>query len=299
MTSTRKARPASRWMGLLSAALAASPGLAHAQILDLVYERTVMTAADQRCGLFAPDVSAALASAQAQARGAALRAGASPENLRGVEHRARDRAAAADCASSELATAATRVRNAFAGYARLDRVSYPGDLAGWRADRSGAGAIRWRLTQEARFGRDRMTFGLAGRTLPGLLLAVAQFADGQAPYAARLLVRDTQRSTGPYLDQLGGAHRGLPLERRLPPRGALRVYAAEARSTAGVDLLPKDRGSGWAFRFPAQASRELAALDPREAVAVEFLFPGDVVRTAFVEVGDFAAGEAFLKVAQR
>ena len=286
-------------MGLLGAALAVSPGFAHAQILDLVYERTVMTAADRRCGLFAPDISASLASAQAQARGAALRSGASSDSLREVERRARDRAAAADCASADLAAAATRVRNAFAGYARLERASYPGELAGWRADRSGAGAIRWRLAQEARFGRDHMTFGLAGRASPGLLLAVAQFADGQAPYAARLLLRDTQRSQGPYFDQLGGGHQGLPLDRRLPRRGALRIFAAEARSPAGADLLPKDGRSGWAFRFPAQASRDLATLDPREAVAVEFLFPGDVVRTAFVEVGDFAAGEAFLKVPQR
>src|ERR1700758_2248360 len=82
MTSTRKARPASRWMGLLGVALAASPGFAHAQILDLVYERTVMTAADARCDLFTPEISAALAAAQAQAHGAALRAGAAPDAVR-------------------------------------------------------------------------------------------------------------------------------------------------------------------------------------------------------------------------
>jgi hypothetical protein len=34
-------------------------------------------------------------------------------------------------------------------------------------------------------------------------------------------------------------------------------------------------------------------------VAVEFLFPGDRVRRAYVEVGDFAAGQAFLQVAAR
>jgi hypothetical protein len=32
---------------------------------------------------------------------------------------------------------------------------------------------------------------------------------------------------------------------------------------------------------------------------VEFLFPGDVTRRAYVEVGDFAAGRAFLQVAAR
>ncbi len=103
-------------MGLVGAALAASPGLAHARVLDLVFERTVMTAADARCGLFAPEISAALAAAQAQAHGAALRAGTSPDSLKAIESRARSRAAATDCASPDLALAAGRVRSGFAGY---------------------------------------------------------------------------------------------------------------------------------------------------------------------------------------
>ena len=283
-------------MGLLGAALAVLPGSGHAQILDLVYERTVMATADARCGLFAPDISAALAAAQAQARGAALRSGQPAETLAAVEQRARARASNAACASPDMNAAASRVRAAFAGYAHIQRLSYPGDQAGWSADRTGPGLNRWRLLQEARFGADRLRFGLAGRASPGVLLAIGQFADSGAPYAARLLMRDDQRSTGPYLDHFGGESRGLPLARRLPPRSALRIYAAEARSPAGSDLLPKDGGGGWAFRFPAEAASELAALDPRESVAVEFLFPGDVVRRAYVEVGDFAAGRAFLNL---
>ena len=55
---------------------------------------------------------------------------------------------------------------------------------------------------------------------------------------------------------------------------------------------------GWAFRFPVEAERALAELDPREAVVVEFQF-GDGVRLADVEVGDFAAGQAFLIMAAR
>jgi hypothetical protein len=286
-------------VGLLGAALAASPDFAHAQILDLVFERTVMTAADERCRLFAPEISAALAAAQVQAHGAALRAGTSPQNLRSVEQRARSRAAATGCASPDLALAAGRVRTGFAGYSRLQRIDYPGEIANWRADRTGVGAIRWRLAQEARFGADRMTFGLAGRAPPGELIAVAQFADEQTPYAARLLMRDDEHSDAPYFDRLGGPVQGLPLDRRVPPRAALRVFAAAARSPAGPDLLPKAAPSGWAFRFPAEASRRLAALDPREAVVVEFLFPGDMIRRAYVEVGDFAAGRAFLKLAPR
>jgi len=288
-------------MGFWVAALVAAPGMANAQPVDLFYERAVMTAADARCDLFAPDLGAALAAATAQARGAALRAGTSYEVLRAVESSARNKAASAGCASPDIATAATRVKTAFSGYAKITRLTYPGDVAPWQADRAGSRTSAWRLSQETVFGRDKMAFGLAGgRDGPSALVAVARFADGAQPYAARLLVRDGARSSQPYLDRwTGGSTARLPLDRRMPPRSALKAYAASARSPAGQDLLPRDVKSGWAFRFPETAGRDLAGLDPREAIAVEFLFPGDVTRRAYVEVGDFAAGRAFLQLAAR
>ena len=301
-SSRRNARPASRWMGLVLATCVVAPGIAHAQPADLFYERAVMSAADARCGLFAPEVGAALAAAAAQARGAALRAGTSQDSVRLTEEAARAKAAAFDCRSPDIMTAAARVRTAFSGFAKLSRLTYAGDVADWRADRDVGRAARWQLAQETRFGADRMAFGLAGREGASGLLAVAQFADGAQPYAARLLLRDQARSPQPYLDRFGGGSTaGLPLARRLPPRGALKAFAATARSAAPEPLLPKgdDDDGGWAFRFPDAAAQELARLDPREAVAVEFMFPGDVTRRAYVEVGDFAAGRAFLSVGGR
>ncbi|MFL5297995.1 MAG: hypothetical protein ACJ798_16580 [Phenylobacterium sp.] len=287
-------------MGLLVAAGVAAPGLAWAQPADLYYERTVMTAADARCGLFAPEISAALAAGTAQARGAALRAGASSDALRDVERAARAKASVAGCTSPEIAAAAARVKAAYSGYARVTRLTYAGDVAGWRADRNLSRDARWRLAQETGFGPDRLTFGLAGQGGVDALVAVARFADDAEPYAARLVLRDAARSGEPYLDRWGGGSTaGLPLARRLPPRSALKAFGAQARSPAGAELLPKDARGGWSFRFPEAAAAELARLDPREAVAVEFLFPGDQVRRAYVEVGDFAAGRAFLQVASR
>jgi hypothetical protein len=167
------------------------------------------------------------------------------------------------------------VRQAFEGYSRLRRQVYPGEHADWRADRDSGRAIRWRLAQTSRFGWDTMVFGVAGRQSPGVLMAVAQFADGVTPYTARLVMRDAGRTSGPYLDTRGADAKGkLPLDRRMPPSSALKIYSAEARSAAGEDLLPKDVKAGWAFRFPADATRRLAELDPRESIAVEFVFPG-------------------------
>jgi hypothetical protein len=147
-----------------------------------------------------------------------------------------------------------------------------------------------------------MLFGLAGKEGANALLAVVQFADTRKPYGARLILRDVALSRGPYLDTLGRPPKQLPLYRRLPPEAAQDVYTAEARSRAGRDLAPKDMKNAWAFRFPAEAAAALAGLDPREAVAVDFLFEGsgrDQVRRAYVEVGDFAAGRAFLQVAAK
>jgi hypothetical protein len=284
-------------MGLLGAALAAAPGLAHAQPLDLFYERTVMSAADARCHLFARQVGAGLAAGAAQARGAALRAGASPKALAELERDARAKAARTPCTSPDMLAAAAQVKIGFAGFAKLSRMSYPGDVATWRADRASG---LWRLAQESTFGSDRMTFGLAGRDGSGVLIAVAQFADGSEPYAARLLLRNYARSSKPYLERWGsGPTAGLPLERRIPRGKALASYAAAARDPAGKYMLPKNARSGWVFRFPDAATQSLAQLDPREAVAVEFLFRGDVSRRAYVEVGDFAAGRTFLQIAAR
>jgi hypothetical protein len=299
-SSRRKARPASRWMGLIGGLCGLAPGFAQAQPADLYYERAVMSAADQRCGLFAPDVAAALAASTAQARGAALRAGTSSDLLRQTERAAEVKAALADCHSPDIATAATRVRSAFSGYAKLTHLTYAGDLAGWEADRGLGRAVRWRLSQDTSFGPDRMAFGLAGREGAAGLIAAASFADGAQPYAARLVLRDAARAAQPYLARYGaGSTARLPLPLRLPPPLAQKAYAATARSAADPELLPKGATAGWAFRFPDAAAAELAALDPREAVAVEFLFPGDIVRRAYVEVGDFAAGRAFLQVAAR
>lgn len=299
---SRTVRVRTRWaVGLaLAAALAPTAACASAAI-DLYYERALMVAADARCSLFSPQIATALAAATAQARGAALRAGADEESLERVRYRARGRAAGEACNSPDLVQAAARVREAFQGYARLNRIDYPGEVADWRATRvtPAEGLASWSLVQGARIGPDQLTFGLASRGAFRPLMAVAHFSDGARPYAARLVMRDVSRAPRPYLDRSRADRQGrLPLAARSPPRAASRIFAAEARSVAGADLAGEQRG-GWAFRFPVAADRALAALDPREAIAIEFVFTGeqgDVVRTAFIEVGDYAAGRAFLNV---
>jgi hypothetical protein len=309
MGMVSKVRSAARWMGFsLAVAATLTPALALAAgPADLYFERSVMTAADHRCRLFTPALGSALAASAAQARGAALRAGVDPGQLAQVKTRAEATAYSQACNSTDIATAAGRVRTAFDGYSRLLRQDYPGAIAGWMAQRAASQSSQvWNLSQKAAFGRDSLTFGLAGEGGQVALTGVTRFADGATPYAARLVIRDQSRAPRAYLDVRQGAVATLPLAARVAPRNLTLAWFAEGRTPADLLLVSQDGKTSpqgyTAWRFPTTAAAAMAELDPREAIQVEFLFngpAGDVVRTAYVEVGDFAAGRAFLNLAQR
>ena len=276
-----------RWLGAF--ALLAVPALAHATAVDAFYERAVMTAADQHCRLFTPELGSALQASEAQARG---------------EQRADAKIASTPCGSPDIATAATRVRAAFDGYSKLQRMSYPGEIADWTADRSTSRRVAiWKLSQTDQFDGSRLVFGLAGGDGPSSLVAVAIFPDGAQPYAARLVVRDANLAPDAFINGIHAGAGKTPLSARTPPRSATKAFMAEARGSADPTLLPYGARQGVAFRFPKAAAQTLSGLDPREAVAIDFLFAGangsEQVRTAYVEVGDFAAGRAFLASSQR
>lgn len=292
MTSTRRR---ALGLGLLAAALAVWP--AHAS--PLLYERTLVLTAGVRCGLLDGAAAAALAAGQAQARREAARSGVPAVELAALEVRARQAAAAMACGAPELRAAAMRVREAHAHYARVERMTYRGEIAAWQADRGSSARPRWRLAQAAQVEGRPMSFGLAGGEAGEALIAVAEFPKGRAPYAARLVMRDPRRSARPYLDARGVAPgAALPLARRLPPASALRHFPAASRAAAETSLVPKGARSALAFRFPSEAVAALAALDAREAAAVEFLFSDRTVRVP-LEVGDFAAAYDFVRLARR
>ncbi|PIB94745.1 hypothetical protein CSW62_18310 [Caulobacter sp. FWC2] len=279
---------------LIGLATFAVPTALYANAADQLYERTLMTAADGRCRLFSPTVSVALDASRAQARGATLRSGASELQVAALEQRARAKAAGTGCDSKDLALAAARVKKAFEGYSQMLAMTYPGDVASWKAERSVSATIPvWRLSQPASFGSDRLIFGLVGRALA--VTTVATFDNGQRPYAARLIVRDTRRTLGPYI----ASNAGRNLAAKVAPRNANLVFVAQTRDEAPLTLLPTGAKTGLAFRFPPAVIGAMSQLDPREAVTVEFVFQGggrdEVTRKAYIEVGDFAAGFAFLR----
>jgi hypothetical protein len=264
--------------------------------LDLYRERTAMLQAGAQCRLFDAGLTSALTAAQAQARTTALRAGASFEFLDRAAADARGQVAAMTCGSPRVQQAAQRARDAYRAYGGLQRMSFPGEVGARRADRAmPRNSASWRLSQNAFAGLDKVVFGLAGQNGAEAMTLSVSPAEGADPYAARLVVRDSARLPQAYVKPSGA-----PLSARTPVRAAARVILAEARAEADPALRPLGSRSAVAFRFPAAAEQTLQGLDPREAVSVELLYPsgrGDLVRTAFIEVGDFNAGVAFLKSA--
>jgi len=283
----------------LGAALACSatwPGLAGAaDAAELFYERALIGAAGARCNLFDSSVAAGLAASTRQARGAALRAGTEPDALEAAEARARARGSSIPCGSPDLAVAAERVRAAFSGYARVGAMDFPGGDRTWRAVRSAPSRVgaSWRLSQAAAAPKGAVVFGIAaGEDRAESLTAVAGWPGALAASSARLVMRDPAKAGAPYLDR-----RARGLAAKAPPRSAARVFLASARAGAPLQLLPSGAGAGAAFRFPAAAAQALQALDPREAVLLELVYPtlqGERVESVPIEVGDFAAAVAFL-----
>lgn len=278
MKSSRQARIAS----VLAAAVALTAGVA--QAADPHYDRAFMLAADARCGLFAPPVRAALASATMQARGAQLRGGATAVQAAETARRARARAATVACAHPELKLVAGRVDQAFAGWSRTPRMEFPGLTAGWSVDRTAFAAPRWNLAQTSVVGASPVTVGRAwGR--PGLSVTVS-FVGKPRPVSARIVMRDAARFPHPWIGD----------RPTLAPEAQRRAAWAAGVTEAERGLLRPGAKSGEIWTFSEDAARLLAGLDPREAFAVEFVFRDGSVASAPFEVGDLAAAEAFLRM---
>lgn len=272
---------------LIAAPVAAGPGMAGAAPADRYYERSFVLAANARCGLFQPQLTAALTAAAWQARGAALRAGGNDRDLAETAARARARAAATRCDSPDLKTVSGRVRDAFSGWSRMARMNFPGERAGWSADRAAYARPTWRLMQATRTGASPVRFGMVGGMgRPDQLAAVVSWQGRSRPTGVRIVMRDATVAPRPWL------------ARELPPQTQRRAVWASGVSAADAGLLVEGREAGQMWVFPTSAADALSALDPREIFTVEFLFrDGSVARSTF-ETGDFAAGRAFLSMGQ-
>lgn len=266
----------------LALALAVGGAPAPAKAADPLWDRTFMVEADARCALFAAPVRTALQAAAVQARGAALRAGRSPMDVIKAQDRARERAGEVSCVHPDLKLAAGRVEAAFAGWARMARMDFPGLGAPWRTDRFALTDGGWSLSRSAPLNDAVVTVGRLAADGPPVV--VVSFVGKSRPTAARLVLRDAERFAQPWIARRPS----------LAPEPQRRAWWAGAVAPAPRGLLVKGRRQGEVWSFPAAAMRDLSLLDPREAFAVEFLFRDGTVARVVMDVGDLAAAEAFL-----
>ncbi len=130
---------------------------------------------------------------------------------------------------------------------------------------------------------------------PGLV-AVSTLPGAAQASGARLILRDPTKAPDAVIDP-----RRNDLAGRAPPRSVTQAFFADSLGPAPASLLSasdlKTGARGLMVTFPAEAAKAMAALDPRESATVEFVYPtrdGERVEIALIEVGDFAAGRAFL-----
>ena len=259
---------------LLSAALAATPALAGPA--QVYFERSLIAEVNARCGLFDAATAHALSAGVAQARGAALRAGAREVEVRTEQGRAAVRARQIACDDPELTMVAERVRSAFSAWARMPRMEFPGERSDWAVERTAYSSQSWRVRQSG----EGVTFGFAGSGT-GHTLALA--VEDEAVVSVRLIVRDLSRAGTAWVAREGMVE--------TPPLSASRVFLA-GRGRAVPETLSADGGK--LFRFSTAAADAIAALDPRERFAVELVRPDGEIRTVTLGAGDFAAARAFL-----
>lgn len=267
--------------------LVAVPAGARADGTGTYYDRSFVLAAHEKCRLFQAPVVGALSAATLQARGAALRAGTPEATIRATADRARSRARQVSCADPELAIVRDRVADAFAGWQRIPRMDFIGERGNWTADRVRREGSVWRLAQPSMTGGSPVRFGIsataAGRES---LTAVVSFVGRPRPYAARLVMRDPELASRPWLTAAGSAV--------LPPVSARQQVLSAGTAPAAQTLLATGQKQGEVWTFPTLAGDRLARLDPREPFLLEFLFRDGSVASAVFEAGDFAAARAFV-----
>ncbi|MEN0652595.1 MULTISPECIES: hypothetical protein [Hyphobacterium] len=270
------------------AALLATTAPALAQDARTAFDgRSLARALDDRCGLYNAPERAALDAAWLQARGILIRGGADPHDLTARAAGFARRAQPMPCDSADAQSIALDVAAAFENWLRVREMDFPGSERVWLAARPYPGYPAWTLSQYPVPGDPAHIFGFFHEDGERELAFGLPAAPGLS--TARLVMRDITREAELTDPSLGGLLRvsGRPdWVRHAPPAHAEATVWASDRIDAGDQMR---------FVFPERTIGALSGLDPRETVRIEALDTrGRVAGTWFIEIGDFAAGTAFL-----
>jgi hypothetical protein len=257
--------------------LIASPALAQVTPIERTYgERVAMRALDQRCNLLASGPRRALAGFTAQARGAALRAGASLSHLHLIARQSTAAVATKACTDPAVQAETARLVAAHKGWRAQMTATYPGPVRAWQVDRTGMDM--WRAVQETNSGIRAGFVGLGNN------LAFAVETPDTNAAGARLFLRDAARLGDPT------ANIRLTPPLRVGTTAHVAGTRRPADSRARIGLPPR---AGTMLIFTDTTTRAVLIADPRDTFEIEITSrTGQITRT-LVEVGDIVAAFAF------
>ncbi len=272
------------------------------------HERLSMLLIGKACNALEPTEYMALQTGQLQARGALLRGGYSAHELAQMKADLTARAERISCTDERVVEELARIRSAAAVWQHLYEMQFPARWQSWTARRDEAREkARWRVRSllHTKAGYP-VLWGLSAHGAAVFLDVVV--IGGKPPASVVLHMRDGTKLDEPLspdmLRLMGRASDSIT--DLAPPKSVQKSYFAMAEMAAPPSLVPleivkdmkrKDRKSVL-FRFSADALAAFSALDPRDIVSVELIYPARrhqqrTHETLFAEAGDFQAARLF------
>ena len=298
-------RPLIGWLAVFLAFT--SIALAQNEADEAFIERAALRSADAQCNLLDASEKNALALGYWQARGALLRGGYTLSEVDAMQFEAADYAAAKDCDDQAMGAAADRLKNAFLAFSKTPYMELTGLYRQWTATRTLTdvwGVHQIENSTSVRLGLVHLNraldpLSLADPNLPReipFFAALLPIPQGSPPPATAIIVmRDPEKEPRPWLGgPFGRGGEGLST----PPRSlTVMIHATERIEVDAPPYDDKGATPGILFLFDLETRRRFEALDPREAVRLQFI-PSDRDRegetiSVLMEVGDFRAAAAF------
>ena len=269
----------------LAAMFAAPAALADTAAVQRTWlERVAISAADKSCNLFSDGERLALKSGIYQAEGELLRANKTTIEMEKLAEEVTAHARSLGCAHPSVVEVAANIRSSYRQFAKTSYLEYPATRSTWGASRSGHD--KWAVSQT-----DKATNVVLGlrRIKNDIRLAISMPAKGMEPSSVKMILRDPDKMPEPWLGSIAGATKELSAA----PRSIARIeWAGEIRK--GKDAVGDPI---WIFYFNPAAIEHLEALDPREALRLDFVPPqrakDQTVKSVSFEVGDIRAAHAF------
>jgi len=279
----------------------AAPGVG-AEAFEAYRERTSMLLIAAHCDTLGALEHAALVSGQVQARGTLLRAGEDPQKLDDLQMDLSRRAERVSCDQSDVQTEIARMQDAAQIWSRLYTMRFPARWQNWEARRDDArNKARWRVRAPLSDTRGTIVdFGMVAEGEKVFLDLVV--LGGKKPNSVILHMRDVKRLAEPLgkdLLRLMGRTGDNPAS-LMPPQSVVQSFFAVDKMPAPPSLTGESGGSSKAilFRFADKALSAFSALDPRDVVALELIYPArsgarPKRERIYAEAGDFIAARLF------